>query len=84
MAYLGVHAIQGKYGLAAFQAVRAEEARLAAEADRLAKQRAALEADIELMQPDRLDPDWLALAARQQLGYVHEDEVLVLTPPSQP
>jgi len=81
LAYGGMHAVQGKYGLAAYQQLKVQEAALAEEARRLAVERARLEAELRLMQPEALDRDWLDEAARERLGLAHPGDVIVLTPP---
>ncbi|MEM7722435.1 MAG: septum formation initiator family protein [Pseudomonadota bacterium] len=70
-------AVQGKYGL--FQRIQVE-----AEADRLAVELAALEAQTDAMEiltrrlsDDFLDLDLLDQQARDVLGYVRPDEIVL-------
>ncbi|MBF9060205.1 septum formation initiator family protein [Rhodobacterales bacterium HKCCSP123] len=76
-AYFTFTAVQGKYGL--FQRIQIE-----AEADRLDLQLAALEAEVDRMEiltrrlsDDFLDLDLLDEQARDVLGYVRADEVIL-------
>jgi cell division protein FtsB len=76
-AYFTFTAVQGNYGL--FQRIQIE-----AEADRLDLQLAALEAEVDRMEiltrrlsDDFLDLDLLDEQARDVLGYVRADEVIL-------
>jgi cell division protein FtsB len=76
-AYFTFTAVQGNYGL--FQRIQIE-----AEADRLEVQLASLEAEVDRMEvltrrlsDDFLDLDLLDEQARDVLGYVRADEVIL-------
>ncbi|WP_201240420.1 FtsB family cell division protein [Rhodothalassium salexigens] len=78
LAYFGYHALHGKYGFFAYSRLVDEHAQLSAEARRLMAERRALEAQVSLMRPDRLDADWLDEEARRSLGYLHPQDVVVI------
>ena len=76
-AYFTFTAVQGNYGL--FQRIQ-----ISAEADRLETQLAALEAEVHRMEiltrrlsDDFLDLDLLDEQARDVLGYVRADEIIL-------
>ena len=78
-AYLGYHLVQGDYGLFAWKQMQADLTTLEAQAADLKAERVALENRVKLMRSDSLDPDMLDEQARRVLGYIHPDDVLILT-----
>jgi cell division protein FtsB len=79
--YFGWHAMHGHRGLLAWIDISRQ---LEAEKQQLAELRAereALDRRVQGLQPDRLDPDLLEEELRK-LGYVKENEVIVLRDPA--
>lgn len=77
IAYFGFHAYNGNYGITAQIQYDERKQTLQAELDRLKLEREALEVKVALLSPDALDPDLLEEKARQMLGYVHANDVVV-------
>lgn len=69
--------LQGDHGLAAFREAQAEERRLKAELEQLARERAELENRVLRLGDRYLDLDLLDERARAVLGLVREDELIV-------
>ena len=81
IAYFGVNAYTGKYGLNAQQELDHEIVALTAELARLKAERAAAEQRVSSLRSDRVDPDMLDERARFQLDYAHpRDLVRMITP----
>ena len=76
IAYFGVNAYTGKYGLDARQELDQEIAQLTGELARLKTERIAAEQRVSLLRSDRVDPDMLDERARYQLDYVHPRDVV--------
>lgn len=81
IAYFGVNAYTGKYGLNAQQELDHEIVALTTELARLKAERAAAEQRVSSLRSDRVDPDMLDERARYQLDYAHpRDLVRMITP----
>ena len=81
IAYFGVNAYTGKYGLKAQQELDHEIVALTAELARLKAERTAAEQRVSSLRSDRVDPDMLDERARFQLDYAHpRDLVRMITP----
>jgi cell division protein FtsB len=81
IAYFGVNAYTGKYGLNAQQELDHEIVALTAEIARLKAERTAAEQRVSSLRSDRVDPDMLDERARYQLDYAHpRDLVRMITP----
>jgi cell division protein FtsB len=77
VAYFGYHALQGGRGLMAYARLNQEVA-LAEQVLRLAEaERLRLERRVGLLNPQQLDPDMLDERARETLGLLHPDEVVM-------
>lgn len=76
IAYFGVNAYTGKYGLNARQELDQEIVQLTDELARLKAERGAAEKRVSLLRPDRVDPDMLDERARYQLDYVHPRDLV--------
>ncbi|MDX6751316.1 septum formation initiator family protein [Geminicoccaceae bacterium 1502E] len=85
--YFGFHAVHGERGLLAWLDVEREIEAVKVEHERLVDERLRLEARVEALQPDRIDPDLLEEQLRK-MGYMSEGEVVVLPeggpPPAPP
>ncbi|HEY4205091.1 MAG TPA: septum formation initiator family protein [Xanthobacteraceae bacterium] len=81
VAYFGVNAYTGKYGLNARQELDQEVIALTSELARLKKERAEGEQRVSLLRADRVDPDMLDERVRYQLDYVHPRDLILLTKP---
>jgi len=77
VANFGHSALQGDNGVFAMIAVTAEEQALRAELVRLGEERAALENRALLLSESHLDLDLLDEAARDHLGLIRPDEVVI-------
>lgn len=77
MLHFGHRAVQGESGLFVRLAVEKEERNLTAELERLRADRAAHENLTKRLSPGYLDLDLLDERARDVLGYLHEDEVVI-------
>ncbi|MGI9437186.1 MAG: FtsB family cell division protein [Geminicoccaceae bacterium] len=79
--YFGYHAVNGSRGLLASQhltdELKAAEMRLAA----LERERQALEQNVKRLRPESLDPDLIDELARETLGMVDADDVIILLEP---
>ncbi len=78
--YFMYHAVQGENGLFALREFDARADVLRAEAEKLSAERQKLSARVALLRPDNLDPDMLDEQARKTLGFIHPDEVVILSP----
>lgn len=77
VAFFAWHAFAGDSGLLALGGYRAEQARLKAEADKVAAQKAALQRRVDLLAPAHVDPDLADELVRENLGLVREDEFVI-------
>jgi len=79
VAYFGYHALQGGRGLMAYARL-SQEAAKAEQVLRLTEaERDRLERRVSLLNPQHLDADMLNERARETLGLVHPDEVVLLS-----
>lgn len=76
IAYFGVNAYTGKYGLNARQELDQEIVLLTTELARLKGERIAAEQRASLLRSDRVDPDMLDERTRYQLDYVHPRDLV--------
>lgn len=77
IAVFGHSGLQGEHGLAALREAETEERRLAAELERLRRERAELDNRVQRLSDRYLDLDMLDERARAVLGVVREDELVV-------
>lgn len=78
--YFMYHAVQGENGLFALREFDARAEVLRLEADKLSNERDKMASRVALLRPDNLDPDMLDEQARKSLGFIHPDEVVILSP----
>ena len=83
MGYFAYHSIQGERGYRALLQVRQDLAEARVQEARLAADLERLERRVGLLQPDGLDPDMLGERARLLLNYGLEDEYVILLPKAQ-
>lgn len=76
IAYFGINAYTGRYGLNARQELDQEIVLLTSELARLKSERVAAEKRVALLRSDRVDPDMLDERARYQLDYVHPRDLV--------
>src|SRR5262249_45835961 len=76
IAYFGINAYTGKYGLTARAELDQEILALTDELARLKKERVEAEQHVSLLRADRLDPDMLDERVRYQLDYVHPHDLV--------
>ena len=76
--YFAYHAVEGERGLRAYFALKLQAAQARDRLATLRTEREAIERRVHLLRPDGLDLDLLEERARDVLGLVHEDDVVVL------
>lgn len=76
-AYFGYHALHGRHGLEARNQLIERSQLLDFEIKSLEAVRMKLERDVALLTPDKPDPDMVEEIARDVLGYVRANDVLV-------
>jgi len=76
IAYFGVNAYTGKYGLHAQAALDQEMIALTSELARLKQERLLLEQRVSLLRGESLDPDMLDERARFQLEFAHPRDLV--------
>lgn len=76
--YFAFHAIEGDRGLRAYFALMHRMHLAQNELGQLRAQRQVIERRVSLLRPDGLDLDMLEERAHEVLGFVHDDEVVVL------
>lgn len=74
---IGVFAVAGPTGLLAWSENAATLEARKAEIVRLTEQRDALRNRVKLLDPEAADPDLASELVREQLGVIHEDEVVI-------
>jgi cell division protein FtsB len=79
-AYFAYHAINGRHGLEVRSKLIERSALLEFEIKSLEAVRAKLERDVALLSPDKPDPDIVEEVAREVLGFVHPDDVVIARP----
>jgi cell division protein FtsB len=79
-AYFAYHAINGRHGLETRSRLIDRSALLEFEIKSLEAVRARLQRDVALLTPDKPDPDIVEEIAREVLGFVHPDDVVVTRP----
>jgi cell division protein FtsB len=75
--YVAFAAVQGEYGLFNRIQIQADAAQLRAERDRLAEALTEIENRTRRLSDDFLDLDLLDTQARDMLGYVRPDEIVL-------
>ncbi len=78
--YFAVHAVTGNTGLIAWQGYKAQHAAVAAEAARVAADKAALARQVALLDPHHVDRDLADELVRRDLGAIRADEVILPLP----
>ncbi len=76
IAYFGVNAYTGKYGLTARAELDQEIVALTDELARLKQQRTDIERHVSLLRADGIDPDMLDERVRYQLDYAHPHDLI--------
>jgi cell division protein FtsB len=77
LAYFAYHLVNGDLGMRSRELMAAEKKALQATHAALVVERKRLEARVQLLRPDKIDPDLADERARMQLGYAHPDEIIV-------
>lgn len=78
MAYFGHHAVHGRHGLEARTRLIERSSLLAFEARSLEAVRTKLVRDVALLSPAKPHPDLVEEVARDVLGFVKADDIVVL------
>jgi cell division protein FtsB len=78
--YFAFHAYHGNYGLEARKGYEADIARLTRVRDDLRAERANLDRHVALLRPESIDPDMVEELARRDLGFVHPNDLVKITP----
>lgn len=76
--YFGYHAVQGDYGLRSWWRLSGQLEELEREGRITSAERDRMQHRVNLLRPDALDPDMLDERARETLGLIHPDEVILL------
>jgi cell division protein FtsB len=77
LAYFAYHLVNGDLGMRARELMAAEKKALQQTHAALVAERKHLEARVQLLRPEKIDPDLADERARLQLGYAHPDEIVV-------
>ena len=81
LGYFVWHASEGPRSFANHERLLARVATVQGELDEVRGERKALEARVGLMRPESVDPDFADELARERLGYVKPDEIVVRLAP---
>ena len=76
--YFAFHAFAGDQGLGAWSDLQSDVSELEDQRDRLQAQVSELRGDIARLDPSGPDEELVEVLAREQLGYVKPDELIVL------
>jgi cell division protein FtsB len=79
--YFVSHAISGPTGVIAWKGYKAQRADLQKQAAASTEARAAIERQVKLLDPAKVDPDLADELVRKNLNVVKPDEVIVPLPP---
>jgi len=79
-AYFAYHAIYGRHGLEVRSQLTERSALLEFEIKSLEAVRANLNRDVALLSPDKPDPDLVEEIARDVLGFVRPDDLVIARP----
>jgi cell division protein FtsB len=79
-AYFAYHAIYGRHGLEVRSQLTERSALLEFEIKSLEAVRADLKRDVALLSPDKPDPDLVEEIARDVLGFVRPDDLVIARP----
>jgi cell division protein FtsB len=79
--YFVSHAVSGPTGVIAWKGYKAERARLQEQAAQSAEAKAAIERQVRLLDPRKVDPDLADELVRRNLNVVRPDEVIVTLDP---
>ena len=79
-AYFAYHAIYGRHGLEVRSQLTERSALLEFEIKSLEAVRASLQRDVALLTPDKPDPDLVEEIARDVLGFVRPDDLVIARP----
>lgn len=81
VAYFAYHALAGQQGLGQWSDKQVELAEKKAALDKLLAENAALQKDIARLMPGQVDPDLVEYLARDKLGFVYPDEIILMDMP---
>jgi len=82
IAYFGINAYTGRYGLTARVELDQEIVSLTNELARLKRERADAEQHVQLLRSNDIDPDQLDERVRYQLGYAHPHDLIRMLKPN--
>lgn len=80
LTYFSFHAVNGRFGYRALQVQQEQIVELKAKRNSLSATRQEMHERINLLKLATIDPDLLDERARQLLGYVRSDELLIHLP----
>ena len=81
--YFAYHAVHGDRGFLAWRHLEDKVATRQAILETVRADREALEARVDRLRPESLDPDLLDETVRRVLGYGHPNDVVIPTKPGQ-
>lgn len=80
--YFTWHTVQGRHGLRAYQVYGDQLVNLEAEAVQIKQRRDQMENQLNLLQSNAIDPDYLDELAHKKLNYMTPDEMMIEIPKS--
>ena len=80
--YFSYHAFHGRYGIFARSELRTRVTELKKEHSDLLKERAMWQRRVGLLSADKIDPDFLEEAVRDNLNWSHANDVIILEKPA--
>lgn len=78
LCYFAFHAVQGNYGLLALRELDQSLTQMQAIAEQTGQERSALEEKTKRLTPGTIDPELLGERAREILGFIAENERVIL------
>lgn len=78
--YFVVHFIQGDRGILSYLRLKTEVVKAETAYEDIHAKRLELDKKVSLLRPDRMDPDMADERAREMLGYIGEDEIILVLP----
>jgi cell division protein FtsB len=79
--YFLYHTVEGERGWVAQMKLQHETFMARERLAKLRGEREALERRVEMLRPEKVDPDLLGEEARKALNYSKPNEIIILTPP---
>lgn len=78
LSYFVIHAFVGAGSIQALRSLDVQEAVLVSEALSVETRKETLERRIAMLRDEQIDPDFLETSVRQSLGFIADDEVVLI------